>query len=184
LDFLKSAYEETDRLAILIRDLLDISRIDSGRLNLDTRSYQISEILDSVHTILSVITAKHKLEIIQATDLPPLKADKLRIGQVITNLTENATKFSLEGTPILIQATRNDSNIVISVEDKGLGMNSEQISHLFTRFYQANPPVSGKTRGTGLGLSICKGIVEAHGGKIWVASQLGKGSKFSFSIPL
>jgi two-component system, OmpR family, sensor histidine kinase KdpD len=183
LDFLQAAYDGTDRLALLIRDLLDMARIDSGRLSLNMKSHQVSEILDSVHDILSVITAKHKLKIIRGPDLPPLQGDITRIGQVITNLTDNATKFSQEGSPILIKAIFNEGNIVISVEDSGLGLAPEQISHLFDRFYQAHQPVSGKARGTGLGLAICRGIVESHGGKIWVESQPGKGSRFIFSIP-
>jgi signal transduction histidine kinase len=117
-------------------------------------------------------------------DLPPVEADKVRIGQVITNLVENAAKFSSEGSPILINAIRNDGEVVISIEDKGFGMPPDVVGKLFDRFYQSYQVVEGKTRGTGLGLSICKGIVESHGGKIWVQSEVGKGSKFSFSIPV
>jgi len=142
------------------------------------------EVLDSVSGVLSVISAKHKLKILKVPDLPPIQADKVRIGQVITNLVENATKFSAEGSQIEIEAKFNAGNVIISVEDHGIGMPPEVVSNLFNRFYQAKEVVSGKTQGTGLGLTICKGIVEAHGGKIWVESQPGKGSKFSFSIPV
>jgi PAS domain S-box-containing protein len=184
LDFLQSANIEVDRLTLLIRDLLDMSRIDSGKLNLDKRSYPISEVLDSTSGILSVITAKHKLAILKSPDLPPIHVDKVRIAQVITNLVENATKFSSKGGQIEISVMLRDKDVIISVEDEGTGMPPEVVANLFNRFYQAKQMVEGRTRGTGLGLTICKGIVEAHGGKIWVESQLGKGSKFSFSIPL
>jgi PAS domain S-box-containing protein len=184
IDFLQSANKEADRLTFLIRDLLDMSRIESGKLTLDKHSCQVNEILESASGILSIITAKHKLEIKISLDLPLVQADKVRIGQVITNLAENATKFSPEGSQIKIEARLIDGNVIISVQDSGIGMIPAVVVDLFNRFYQANEVVSGKTRGTGLGLSICKGIVEAHGGKIWVDSQEGNGSKFSFSLPV
>jgi PAS domain S-box-containing protein len=184
LEFLQSANMEADRLTLLIRDLLDMSRIDSGNLTLDKRSYTVNKILDSVSGVLSVITAKRKLKITSLPDLPAVQADKFRIAQVITNLVENATKFSPEGSPIEIEAKLNAGNVIISVADNGIGMSPEVVAKLFDRFYQSYRVVSGKTRGTGLGLVICKGIIEAHGGKIWVESQPGIGSRFSFSIPV
>jgi signal transduction histidine kinase len=110
--------------------------------------------------------------------------DKVRIGQIITNLVENATKFSAEGSLIVIKVKAVNDSVIFSVKDKGVGIPQETIGHLFNRFFQVERAVSGKTRGTGLGLAICKGIVEAHGGKIWVESQPGKGSMFSFSLPV
>ena len=184
LEFLQSANKEADRLTFLIRDLLDMSRIDSGKMVLDKRSYLVSEVLDSASGVLSVITVKHKLKVASLPDLPPVQVDKVRIGQVITNLVENATKFSAEGSLIVIKVKAVNDIVIFSVEDKGEGISQETIGHLFNRFFQVERAVSGKTRGTGLGLAICKGIVEAHGGKIWVESQTGKGSKFSFSIPV
>jgi PAS domain S-box-containing protein len=184
MEFLQSADKEVDRLTFLIRDLLDMSRIDSGKMVLDKQLSPISKILDSASGVFSVIAAKHKLEIVQAPDLPPIQVDKVRIGQVITNLVENAAKFSAEGSPIVIEIKALDSSVILSVEDKGEGLSQEAVGNLFNRFFQVKRVVSGKTRGTGLGLAICKGIVEAHGGRIWVESEEGKGSKFSFSIPI
>ncbi|MBN1191598.1 MAG: PAS domain S-box protein [Dehalococcoidales bacterium] len=184
MDFLQIADKETDRLSFLIRDLLDMSRIDSGNMKLEKHSLSINEILDSIDGLLSIITEKHKFQIIQAPDLPPVQADKFRIGQVITNLVENAAKFSAEGALIIIRVEASGENVVFSIEDNGEGMSPETVSNLFDRFYQAHPVVSGKTRGTGLGLAICKGIIEVHGGRIWVDSQPGKGSKFYFSLPI
>jgi two-component system, OmpR family, phosphate regulon sensor histidine kinase PhoR len=183
LEFLQVANRQADRLTLLIRDLLDMSRIDSGKLTLDKRSYLVSEILDSISGVLSVITAKHLLKIVSLPDLPSVQADKVRIAQVITNLVENAVKFSPEGSLIVINTGLNDSEIIISVEDSGIGMPPEIVEKLFDRFYQSYQVVKGKTNGTGLGLVICKGIVEAHGGKIRVESRAGKGSRFYFSIP-
>ena len=184
MEFLQAANEQADHLTLLIRDLLDMSRIDSGKMVLDKCAYTVNEIMDSASGVLSVITAKHKLKIALLSDLPPVEVDKVRIGQVITNLVENATKFSPEGSQIIIEAKLDEDNVIISVEDSGIGMPPEVVAKLFDRFYQSYQVVEGKTHGTGLGLSICKGIVEAHGGKIWVESQPGKGSKFSFSIPV
>ncbi len=184
LDFLQSANQEADHLTFLIRDLLDMSRIDSGKMVLDKRYCQVNEVMDSVRSVISIITKKHNLQVNLYPDLPAVKVDKARIAQVITNLAENATKFSPEGSLINIEARADKDNLIISVRDEGEGISEEAMKNLFDRFYQAERVVSGKTRGTGLGLAICKGIVEAHRGKIWVESQSGKGSIFSFSIPV
>jgi PAS domain S-box-containing protein len=184
LEFLQLANKEADRLTFLIRDLLDMSRLDSGMLTLDKRFYPVREILDSASGVLASITANHKLKIVSLADLPPVQVDKIRIAQVISNLVDNAAKFSEQGSQIVISTGLKDGEIIFSVEDSGIGMPPEVVEKLFDRFYQSYRVVSGKTRGTGLGLSICKGIVEAHGGKIWVESQPGKGSKISFSIPV
>lgn len=184
LDFLKSANIETDHLTVLIKELLDMSIIDSGKMVLDKSLYSVKEILDSAEFFLSTITAKHKLKKTILPDLPPLQADKVRIGQVIINLVENAVKFSPEGSQIEIEALLKGSSVVFSVQDHGIGMPPEVISNLFNRFYQARQVVEGKSKGTGLGLAISKGVVEAHGGKIWVESQPVQGSKFSFSLPV
>jgi PAS domain S-box-containing protein len=183
LDFLQSANVEVDRLTFLIHDLLMMSKLDSGTMVLQRVSCDITDILDSVKGVLLRIAANHKLDIRLSAELPPILAEKIRIAQVITNLVENACKFSPEGSQIIIEAKLNGSNVTISVKDSGVGMSSEVIGNLFSRFYQVQQSVSGKNKGIGLGLTICKGIVEAHGGKIWVESQLGKGSIFSFSIP-
>ena len=107
----------------------------------------------------------------------------MRIGQVISNLVENAVKFSLANSAITIGARLEKENIVISVTDHGEGMPKEVTEKLFNRFYQAEDVVTGRRSGTGLGLSICRGIIENHGGKIWVESKVQEGSKFSFSLP-
>ncbi len=187
LDFLQSANSEIDRLTLLIRDLLDMSRIDSGKMILDRRTYPVSEVLDSVSGVLSILSVKHKLRIKANKDLPPIKVDKIRIGQVLTNLVDNAAKFSAEGSRISLEVKAENEareNVIFQVKDEGEGISQEAAGNLFNRFYQAERVVAGKTRGTGLGLAICKGIIEAHGGRIWVESQPGRGSTFSFSIPL
>jgi PAS domain S-box-containing protein len=184
MEFLQAANSEADRLTFLIKDLLDMSRLDSGKLKLDIRTYPVAEILDSVCGALAIITEKHKFKVLKVPDLPPLRADKVRIGQVITNLVENAVKFSAEGSLIAIEVQSVNDGVIFSVEDRGIGIPPAVATSIFDRFYQAKQVVDGKTKGTGLGLSICKGLVEAHGGKIWVESQPGQGSRFCFSIPV
>ena len=109
--------------------------------------------------------------------------DDGRIGEILTNLVENAMKCSQEDTQITIEANPNGNNVIISVTDEGIGIPPELHQKVFDRFYQIDDPETGHKRGTGLGLSICRGIVEAHDGKIWVESEPRKGAKFSFSIP-
>jgi two-component system sensor histidine kinase KdpD len=183
-DFLQIMDEETDRLTRLISDILDMSRLDAGALKLKQGKYLVSEIVGSVKGRLEVLTAHHRLEINVPEKLPAIFVDEMRIGQVISNLVENAVKFSLANSVITIAARLKNNNIVISVTDHGEGMPKEVMEKLFNRFYQADNVVTGQRSGTGLGLSICRGIIENHGGKIWVESKVQEGSKFSFSLPI
>ena len=185
LDFLQTIDQETDRLTRLISDILDISRIDAGVLKLTRNKYTVSEILDLIGSTLASITKNHKLELIVPSELPPVLVDEVRIGQVFTNLVENATKFSSTGSTIIIEAQLSGDKIIASVKDRGDGIPPELLDRLFDRFYQTTNIATGrKSGGTGLGLSICQGIIEAHGGKIWVESKVAEGSKFSFSLPI
>jgi PAS domain S-box-containing protein len=184
VEFLESADHEVDLLTMLIKDLLDMSRIESGKFSLNKTNCSIEQILYSASERLRIIAINHKFKTNLPKGLPGLNVDKIRISEVITNLVENATKFSAEGSPIIFKARTDSNNFIVSIEDKGIGIPKEEIGKLFNRFYQAERTVSGKTRGTGLGLAICKGIVEAHNGKIWVESEVGKGSTFSFSLPI
>jgi len=184
LEFLHEAEKEIEVLNALIRDLLDVSRLESGKFKLDKQNWLLSEIVEFAQARLAILTANHQLNINLAEGLPRLWVDKMRIAQVITNLVENAAKFSPAGSPIAIEASHKVDRIVISVTDKGAGMNQETVGKLFNRFYQAEQSSRISSAGTGLGLSICRGIVEAHEGQIWVESTLGEGSRFSFSLPV
>ncbi len=183
-DYLQTIDRETDRLIRIISDLLDMSRLEAGALKLEKRNYQISEILDAISSQLASFTKHHQLQVIIPDELPSVFVDQMRIGQVLTNLVENAAKYSSEGSQITIEAQPADDQIIVSVTDRGQGIASELLDRVFDRFYQAESIVTGRKSGTGLGLSICKGIIESHGGRIWVESKLREGSKFSFSLPV
>jgi PAS domain S-box-containing protein len=183
-DFLQTIDNETDRLTKLINDILDMSRIEGGALKLRQERNRMPEIVGSIMSSLKVLTEHHQLNINFPRKLPAVFVDEMRIGQVISNLVDNAIKFSPAGSEISISAQRDKDKVVVSVTDHGVGMSKEVISKLFNRFYQAENVVTGRRHGTGLGLAICRGIIESHGGKIWVESKVGAGSTFSFSIPI
>ncbi len=183
LEFLNTADKESDRLIGLISDLLDMSRIESGRILLKRDYYRTSDIIDSVYININKLAEHHRLVIKVPDGLPAVFVDKTYIGQVLTNLVENAVKFSPEGSEITIEAGPAENSVIMSVIDRGTGIPDGYENKVFDRFYQAESIATGKKKGTGLGLSICKGIIEAHGSKIWVESEFGKGSRFSFALP-
>ncbi|MBN1192025.1 MAG: ATP-binding protein [Dehalococcoidales bacterium] len=184
VEFLTEANKEVDTLNQLIRDLLDVSRLEAGKMRLDQHYYRLADVLESIKARLSILTTKHTLTVKLPDRLPEVLVDKSRLAQVITNLVDNATKFSPQGSPITIEAQKKGSDLIVSITDRGIGMTPETIEKLFNRFYRAEQSNIIKTRGMGLGLSICRGIIEAHHGKIQVESRVGQGTKFSFNIPL
>ena len=183
-DFLETIDSETDRLTKLINDILDMSRIEGGALKLRLEQNRVSEILGHIMSHLNILAENHQLKINIPKKLPAVLADEMRIGQVISNLVDNATKFSPTGSEINISAYRDKNKVVVSVTDHGKGMTKDITDKLFNRFYQAEDVVTGRKNGTGLGLAICRGIIESHGGKIWVESKVGVGSTFNFSLPV
>jgi len=183
-DFILEIDTEADRLSRLVDDLLDMSSIEAGTLCLDKANCSISEILEEAKPMLAKTAEQHELKVKIASKLPAAILDKERIIQVLSNLVDNAVKFSPEGSQITIEAEKSQGKVVISVIDQGRGIPAVEQGKLFDRFYQAKEITSGVKRGTGLGLAICKGLVEAHGGRIWLESQEGKGSTFYFSLPI
>ncbi len=182
-DFLRTIDAETERLSSMIEELMDMSSVESGKLRLNMTSCDLQEILDSVKYELRLITDGYKLEVAVPADVKTVHADKLRVGQVLVNLVDNAAKYSAAGTAISINACGKPGSVVITVSDQGKGIARELQGRLFDRYFQGSS-VHGKRQGLGLGLPICKGIVEAHGGRIWVESEPGKGSRFSFTLPV
>jgi signal transduction histidine kinase len=167
----------------LIRDLLDVTRVEAGRLSVDARPADAEHLLsDSLRTLAPVAEAKGlKLKVVIPNDLPAVNADVERIGQALSNLVGNAIKFSPAGGQILVRVIVLDAEVMFSVTDSGIGMTPEQLAHAFDRFWQSSRT---DRQGAGLGLAITKGIIDAHGGRIWAESAPGNGSTFYFTVPI
>ncbi len=183
-DFLSSIDKDADTLTRLVDDLLMMSRLEAKALEVRKKSHKLAEVIDSIKDRLDTLTAKHHLHIDIPETAPPVTIDEGRIGEVLTNLVENAVKFSEDNTTISIEAQPNGKEVILCVADEGVGIPAELHHQIFERFFQGDGRKTGRRKGTGLGLAICRGIVEAHGGKIWVESGLLKGTRFSFSLPV
>lgn len=171
------------RLERLTRDLLDASRIDAHRVALDRRQVDLPELVAALVSQIQGALGTHGISVeIAGQPPPPLSADPLRIEQILTNLLENAGKYSSDGAPIRIVVGTNNDGATLSVEDRGPGIAPEESLHLFDRYYQTRKARDGK-RGLGLGLYITRGLVEAHGGRIEVESTPGVGSTFRIWFP-
>ena len=182
--FLKALCQEADRLSSLVDDLLDLERIDAGRLNLQCEPFPLAFLVEKVTTMLAPLAKSHGVTLSATTD-PDLwlTADALRVEQVLVNLLENAIKYTQAGGSVCVAARRQDDKVLISVADTGIGIPEEDLPKVFERFYRVDRGRSRRLGGTGLGLAIVREIVEAHGGCVRVESTLGKGSTFSVELP-
>ena len=170
------------RATRLIRDLLDVTRLEAGTLLLERRPQAARELVVEVTDALGQVVSKSALEL-QADvepDLPPVMGDSEGLFRVFSNLVENAAKFTPPGGRIRIGACRDEKSVLFSVADTGAGIAAEDVPHLFDRYWQGRPT---NRRGAGLGLTIAKGIIDAHGGRIWVETTPGRGSMFCFTLP-
>ncbi|WP_299755166.1 GAF domain-containing protein [uncultured Chloroflexus sp.] len=186
LNYLNIIKNNTNRLRALIEDILEFSRPDSKK-KLTFTQVDIPIVIEEVVQSLRLEYERKGMTVrIDASPaLPYVIADQKRVSQIIFNLFSNAVKYTYEGGSITVRAFVNRANMMqIEVEDTGVGMSPEQLKKLFRPFYRADNPLRDVAGGTGLGLSIAKQLVEMHGGEIWVTSELGKGSTFSFAIPL
>lgn len=176
---------EGERLSSLINDLLDISRLEDGKSSLNLRRIDIGEIINQVITLTNPIIRDKLIQVVTSIrePLPKILADKDKLMQVVINLISNAIKFTQEGC-IVCSARIARDNIIVSISDTGVGIREEDKKYIFKKFSQVGDNLTNKPKGTGLGLAICKNIIEEHGGQIWVESEIGKGSDFSFSIPI
>ncbi len=185
-EFISIIYQDANRLAALINDLLELSRIESGKLKMSlTENDPVSLIKKGIMVIEQQAKAKAiilSLELPQG--LPKVRVDETRFAQVVINLLDNAIKYSSEGARVTISAKVADNFLQIDISDTGMGIAEEDLPRIFERFYRVDKARSRELGGTGLGLSIVKHIVSAHGGQVWVNSRLESGSTFSFTVPL
>lgn len=185
-EFLQIVKRNLDRMSILIRDLSDINRIESGRMKFEFDVFSLTETLNDVVDSLreSIETRKQQLELDLAGNLADVYADQNRISQVLTNLISNANKYTPNGGKITVRVQQNGRFASVNIIDTGLGISEEDQAKLFTQFFRSENEQVREQTGWGLGLSIVKKIVEAQGGEISCESQLGKGSNFTFTVPL
>ncbi|RKX99702.1 hypothetical protein DRP77_12830 [Candidatus Poribacteria bacterium] len=186
----RSSLEKVDRqvkrLTDLINDLLDLSRIESGRIQMKREPISLVDIAVSrLEEMKPQADSKGvKLDLEVEGEIPMTVGDEARIGQVITNLLSNALKFTPQGGQVKVRLSRQGDMILTEVIDTGPGIPEEERERIFDKFYQLSDFKTRSQGGSGLGLSIAKGIVEAHGGRIWVESEVGVGSNFKFLLPI
>ena len=183
-DWAKVSLRNAERLLRLVNDILDVSRLDTDTMRFDIEKLNPVEILNEISEDMRPAVEQKGLEfiVIIPKDLPNIMGDRYRLSQVLKNLMVNALKFTDNGS-ITLTAEKDKNNIVISVEDTGIGISKDEIKKVFTKFYQAYTGDDRKNEGTGLGLFICKEILQKHNGDIWAESQVGKGTIFTLKIP-
>lgn len=183
-EYLHVVVEESDRLRLLIENLLDMTRIESGAMKIDKRPVQIADVALAV-----VSSMRRNADLCQLTvdfepDFPVVEVDQRRIEQVLRNLVDNAVKYSPHGGNVVIRGVRQGGEVLVCVSDEGIGIRASDLELIFERFHRVDSPVVRRAGGAGLGLAICRGIIEAHGGRIWAESTPGKGTTIRFTLPL
>ncbi|MDD4899369.1 MAG: GAF domain-containing sensor histidine kinase [Candidatus Omnitrophica bacterium] len=182
---LEKINRHSDELAHLVNDLLDIARIESGKMVMKKEEQDLNKIVDQVGDLLSVQFKDRKINFIVdiASDAHIISADYSQINRVFINIIGNALKFTPPNGKITVSSRKKDGQVQIDISDTGCGIPEEARQAIFDEFYRVDNTINQELKGTGLGLSLVKHIVEAHGGKIWVTSKIGEGSTFSFSLP-
>ena len=183
--FFRIIDEQADHMHDLVADLLDVARIETGTLPVTPEPAEVAVLVDRARSTFSSAGGRNNLAIDIPPDLPLVMADRRRIVQVVGNLLSNAAEHSSESSVITVTVVREDFHVAVSVADEGRGIPSERLPYLFRKFTRTDGDDLGSgVAGSGLGLAICKGIVEAHGGRIWAESEgLGMGARFTFTIP-
>ena len=182
---LEKINRHSDELVHMVNDLLDIARIESGRVVMKMEQQGLKTIISDVADLISIQCKNKNIELITniQKDTPPVLADRTQLERVFINLLGNAVKFTPEDGKITIKTHTEDNVIQVDISDTGIGIPPDSLSMLFEEFYRVDNPINQLVKGTGLGLSLVKHIIEAHKGKIWVESKPGKGSTFSFTLP-
>ena len=184
--FLEIIVEHSRRLARLTEDLLMLSKMDADRLELEIRRVSVAQLIESCMETSRHRAAEKEIEISVKpfNGLPDVAGDRRRLAEVLQNLLDNATQYTLSRGRIVVSAEVRGTEVVFTVADTGIGIPTADQPRIFERFYRVDAARSREAGGTGLGLSIAKHIVEVHGGRIWVESEVGRGSRFHFSVPI
>lgn len=183
-EFLQIISDESDSLSALIDDLLDVSRLEAGALPMERRPASISGLLRRAAKRVRTRSDAHQIVMHVPDRLPMTDVDPRRIEQVARNLLDNAIKYSPKGGMVTIAAGVRDGSVIVSIADEGIGIPTSEQSRVFERFYRSSTASTVSRRGAGLGLAICRGIVEAHGGEIWIDSEPSQGTTVHFSLPV
>ncbi len=184
-EFHRIILEQTDHMRGLINDLVDLARIKSGTLSVESEPTEVIALVNEARGVFQGAGGENAFAIDLPPDLPRIMADRRRIRQVLTNLIRNAAGYSGDSSTIGLSAVHQDSHVAISVADEGHGIAPEILSQLFTRISRLGPDHGSSAKGSGFGLAICKGLIEAHGGRIWAESEgAGQGARFTFTVPV
>ena len=183
-DFIQTIQQEANRLQELIDHLLDLSRLEAGMLPIVQETHSLPEIIEDALPQFNSLTAGQILTMHLPDDLPPVLVDAKRIAQVLVNLVRNASSYALQGTEISISASVRGGFVQINVNDQGPGIPAAEHKRVFKAFQRGENAENSSARGAGLGLAICKGLVEAHGGRIWIRKKNTPGTTISFTIPV
>jgi signal transduction histidine kinase len=181
-EFLGVIDSESDRLEELINNLLDMSRLEAGVLRVDPAPVKLGRVVQNAVERAQHLTADHQIVLDWRGD-PWISADVPRVIQVLTNLLNNAIKYSPDGGLISVSGRTRGGQLQVSVTDRGVGIPPREVDKIFDRFHRVEGDLARRVSGTGLGLAICRGLIEAHGGRIWVDSKPGVGSTFTFTLP-
>ena len=182
-EFLSIIDNEADKLADMIDQLLDLSRIESGALRIEPKRQPFKSVMDAAQPNLILAAQDHPITIDVPADLPVVNTDCVRITQVLVNLVSNAAKYSPNSALIRVTARQEESWVLVQVIDHGQGIASADRPYVFEAFRRGSERTVQHTKGAGLGLAICKGIIEAHGGRIWIEDRIGPGTAISFTLP-
>jgi len=184
--FMRRIKENSEFMLKLIDDLLDMAKIESGRLDLNLVRQDLYAVIEENVSFNRTLADKKdiRLDFVPGRGLPLLRFDRGKVEQVLNNLISNALKFSSPGTAVTVQAARANGTVVVSVKDQGPGIPAEELDRLFKPFSKTSVRSTAGEKGTGLGLAISHRIVEGHGGRIWAESEVGKGTTFKFSLPI
>jgi signal transduction histidine kinase len=185
MEYVQDIHSSGQHLLSLINDILDLSKIDAGRMELDLSEFEIPLAIENALTLIKERAGRHGIAVSLEVDkrLNTFTGDERKFKQILLNLLSNAVKFTPDGGSIVVNARLDNGNIEIAVSDTGVGISPEDQAGVFEEFHQVRDDVSLASEGTGLGLTLTKRFVELHGGRIWVKSALGEGSTFTFVLP-